>query len=325
MMKVFALCVTFLAVAVATATAAAPVLEINGVPVSAAEFEMTRQATAAMMGDRAKDPDAVTRQAVDQLVTRVLLAEVARKAGVEVSPDAVKARLSERITKGGGEKAWQSFLESSGITAAEMNRLETERALIEAWVKEKVLPEVRVDEAAARTYYDDHPDEFQHPEQVRLAMIHMETAAGAGADDQAAAEARAQRALSRIKAGEDFGTVARELSDDRSRAQGGEVGWVRKGMLYPDLEQAVWGMDVGSVSPILKRANGLYIFKVEGRRPAGVMPWDEVKATLPSYLTNTRVQQRLAETVASARAAATIVGRTPAVEKALAPAADARP
>jgi peptidyl-prolyl cis-trans isomerase SurA len=95
---------------------------------------------------------------------------------------------------------------------------------------------------------------------------------GASAETLAQRQARAEAALARVRAGEDFAIVARDVSEDGNRARGGEIG-LRPASRLPDLfVEQVRGLRPGEVSPtVLRTGAGLHVLKlVERRDSSGV-------------------------------------------------------
>jgi peptidyl-prolyl cis-trans isomerase D len=138
-----------------------------------------------------------------------------------------------------------------------------------------------LDEATLRAAYDERIDEFQEPE--RRVVRHILLTVPAAADD-AQAQAVKQRLAdlkARIDAGEDFGAVARDASDDPvSAAQGGDLGEVARGMMDPAFEQAAFSLAEGVVSEPVRSRFGYHLIEVtaiEGGEPA---PFEDVREQL---------------------------------------------
>ncbi|MCS2609716.1 peptidylprolyl isomerase [Halomonas dongshanensis] len=85
--------------------------------------------------------------------------------------------------------------------------------------------------------------------------------------DEAQARSRAEQAISRLRQGEDFASVAREYSDDSGSAlNGGELGWVRPGQTVPAFEEALTALAPGQISAPVRSQFGYHIIEVEERR-----------------------------------------------------------
>jgi len=96
-------------------------------------------------------------------------------------------------------------------------------------------------------------------------------------------QAEAEAALKRIKAGEDFAKVAKEVSKDAADS-GGDLGWFTKDRMVPEFADAAFKLNEGEVSEPVKTQFGWHIIKVEGKRQATFPPFDQVKAQVETFV-----------------------------------------
>ncbi len=101
-------------------------------------------------------------------------------------------------------------------------------------------------------------------EQTKVRHILINTSALVSDGD---ALTRLRKLRDRIEGGEDFATIARTHSDDRSSAlQGGDLGWVSKGQMVPEFEEVMLASDVGTISSPFHSQFGWHILQVLDRR-----------------------------------------------------------
>jgi hypothetical protein len=81
-----------------------------------------------------------------------------------------------------------------------------------------------------------------------------------------------------------FAELAAHYSDDGAAQQGGDLGWVDKGALDPQFEEAAFALPVGKLSGIVETKYGYHIILVEDKKPASLQPYDEVKDEIREYL-----------------------------------------
>jgi peptidyl-prolyl cis-trans isomerase C len=95
-------------------------------------------------------------------------------------------------------------------------------------------------------------------------------------------EAEAQAALKRVKGGEDFAKVAKEVSKDPS-AEGGDLGWFTKDRMVPEFAEAAFKLEPGQISDPVKSQFGWHIIKLEGKREKTFPPFDQVRDQIVRY------------------------------------------
>lgn len=127
---------------------------------------------------------------------------------------------------------------------------------------------------AARKLYDETTKAMKPDEEVRARHILVE-----GEDE-------AKKAYSRIKAGEDFATVAAELSKDPgSKTDGGDLGFFTKDRMVAPFAEAAFKMAANEVSEPVKTQFGWHVIQVQERRSKTVPPFEEMKEQIDQYLT----------------------------------------
>ena len=97
---------------------------------------------------------------------------------------------------------------------------------------------------------------------------------------------RAQEVLRKAKAGEDFAALATRYSEDRSTSSaGGDLGFLGKDvMLPPEFHDALFKLQTGQVSEVVKTNFGYHIIKVDEKRKRQLEPFENMKGTLESKL-----------------------------------------
>lgn len=145
----------------------------------------------------------------------------------------------------------------------------------------KVQSDVQVDDATLKQQYDQQKSKFVKPEEREASHILVAVGKNADAAAQKAALAKAEGIEKELKAGKDFATLAKSDSDDLgSKAQGGDLGWLEKGVTDPAFEAALFAMKKGEVSDPVKSDDGYHIIFLRDVRPESVRSFDEVKSEL---------------------------------------------
>lgn len=161
---------------------------------------------------------------------------------------------------------------------------------------EKMKSEVTPDEATLKQRYEEQKAKFTAPEQRQASHILVKVDRNANAEAQKAALEKAKAIEAEIKAGKDFAVLAKEKSDDLgSRAQGGDLGWLEKGLTDPAFETALWAMKKGDVSAPVLSPEGYHVIELRDVREGKVKPFEEVKAELAKQYMETENERRYSD------------------------------
>lgn len=152
----------------------------------------------------------------------------------------------------------------------------------------------KITDAQIQQYYNENQSQYQVPEEVKVRHILIAVPQNATPAQDAAAKAKAQGILDQIKKdnGKNFAQLAKKYSDDPgSAAQGGELGWIKKGVTVPAFQQAAFSQQPGQISGLVRTQFGYHIIQTEAKQEAHIKPLSDVKAEILSTLTQQQTAQ----------------------------------
>lgn len=114
-----------------------------------------------------------------------------------------------------------------------------------------------------KQYYGLTTEEFKD-EVYKTRLLRQKVAEKFSSDEtvNADAKAKAEEVLAKVKAGEDFATLATKYSQDTTASAGGDLGFFAKGKMVPEFETAAFALKAGEVSELVKTVYGYHIIKV---------------------------------------------------------------
>lgn len=140
---------------------------------------------------------------------------------------------------------------------------------------------IKIDDATINSYYETNKANYATPEQRKARHILLKTD---GSND-AEQKKKAEDLLKQVKDGGDFAALARKFSDDPgSGSKGGELGTFAKGQMVPAFEEAVFALDEGQLSGLVKTRFGYHIIQLQDIIPAKTTPINEVRATITATI-----------------------------------------
>jgi len=151
---------------------------------------------------------------------------------------------------------------------------------------------VTIPESDVEKEYKNNEEQYKTPEQVRASHILLKTE---GKDD-AAVKAKAEEILKQAKSGADFAELAKKNSEDEASAKnGGDLDYFGKGRMVPEFDAAVFAMQPGQVSDLVKTQYGYHIIKLVDKKPATTRPYAQVRQQLHDQLAYQRAQAQAAD------------------------------
>ena len=245
---------------------------VNSELVTAAEVEQRieriRAAGAARGAARPPLTDQMRQQALDSLIEERVLLTFARESGMRVD-DAEIDRAVQTIAAQNKLTMTQlrERVAADGMDFARFRANLRDQILLERVREREVGQRTRVTDAEIDKYLAERHALNARDSELNIAQILINVPEGASAEVLAQRQALAETALARVRGGEDFSTVARELSEDSNRARGGEIG-LRPVSRLPDLfVEQVRNRKPGEISPtVLRSGAGLHVLKLIERR-----------------------------------------------------------
>ena len=189
------------------------------------------------------------------------------------------------------QRSWAESAAAEGMDkapeVAAALRIAREKVLADAWVAHMAKANALTDEQAlamARTMYRAKPERFEVGEQVQARHIVIR-----GKEPEK--RTQAEKLLKQLQAGADFAKLAEEYSEDPGNAKkGGDLGFFARGRMVPEFEEAAFALkNKGDLSSVVETQFGYHIIQLEGRKPAHIQPFDEVREQLVKELRATVV------------------------------------
>lgn len=195
------------------------------------------------------------------------------------------------------EKARAEGLETNDPETRLQLKLNRYGALIQAYLK-KLEEKAKYSDAEVDAYFLENKSKGDmdqvHAAHILFATVAMpspENPTGGASPDVAAKEQVAVQVLQRVRAGEDFGELAKQYSDDPStKDKGGDLGWFERFKMVPQFDDAAWKLQVGEVSDLVKSDFGFHIIKMLERKPPADLT-DATRSELADSLTQKRFEK----------------------------------
>jgi peptidyl-prolyl cis-trans isomerase SurA len=306
-----------------SACAAAQVVEeiiarVNNQIITRSEFEHSKD----QLRDDVKQQDPANADAVyaerekdvlRDLIDQQLLLEKGKDLGITGDTELIK-RLDQmrKDMKLESMEDLEKAATAQGISYEDFKQNMRNQIITQKVIAEEVGSHLNLSKEDEQKYYDEHKNEMAQPESIHLSeiLIAPKKAGEKPADGQApgaagepekqaedaalaAAEAKANDLLKQIRAGASFEEIAKKNSDGPSAAQGGDLGFFKRGTLAKELEDKTFGMKPGDVTDVIRTKQGYIILKVLSHQQAGVPPLKDVEVKVEDALYYQELQPAL--------------------------------
>jgi peptidyl-prolyl cis-trans isomerase C len=248
---------------------------------------------------------AMEDQVLDSLIGKQLLlakaTEADRLKGKEDFDKAIqKIKANAKITEEQYNQRLNQQLRLLNVTKEDWEKQSAEQATIPIVLTREL--NINITDADVKKFYDENSSKFEQADMVKAAHILLMTTdpatrAELSEEKKAAKKKQIEDLLKRAKAGEDFGKLAKEYSEDPgSKDNGGEYTFPR-GQMVPEFEAAAFSLGTNQVSDVITTQFGYHIIKLYEKIPAKKLALTEMvpggAVTVAEYVKDTLTQQAL--------------------------------
>ena len=245
--------------------------------------------------ERARRKDKLRAQVLDEMIAEQLIIEAAAAARLEeiTSKEVDQIIADTKSDNKLDDATFQQALAAQGVTLAQYRQNVKRQLTRVRAMKMLVAPKVNITDEEVRAQYDQMVRRSDAVSQVRLAHIQLTLPERPTDAEVAAARAKAGDIVARVRAGEEFGKLAAEFSDDaNTKTAGGELGWIERGTLDPAWEQVVFALDPKEVAGPVAGPRGLEVFYVTEVKRTEMKPFDKMKDQIKGELQQRNMQKQ---------------------------------
>ena len=246
-----------------------------------------------LVAEREKD---VLRDLIDQQ----LLLEKGKDLGITADTELIKKldQMRKEMNLDSMEDL-EKAAQAQGISFEDFKQNARNQIITQQVIGREVGQKLVIDKGEEQKFYDTHQSELNQPEQIKLSEILISTEKKTKdlTDEQQlqAAKAKADDLLDQIDKGAKFEDVAKKNSDGPSAAQGGDLGYFKRGTLAKELEDVTFAMKPGEVSEVIRTRQGYVMLKVVEHHDAGVPPLNQIEPHIQDAVYMQKLQPALRE------------------------------
>jgi peptidyl-prolyl cis-trans isomerase C len=290
--------VSLASLAVADDTPENKIASVNGVVITKEEvqFELN-QFKRRLAAQNQGVPDAqmtfLKEKLIEDLINKELLYQASKTEGIIVEQSVVDNHIASLKSKFSNQNDFEGALKNINISLSDLKLKIHKGYAIQQLIDKQILTNLEVTEKESNDYYNDHPNIFKQPEQVKASHILIKLDAGSDEETKSTAVKKIEAIRKKIKMGEDFASLAEKHSEGPSNVKGGDLGYFGRDQMVKPFEDAAFALKPGQVSGVVETQFGYHLIKVFDKRPEKVMPYKETKDSIERILKQKKMETAL--------------------------------
>jgi peptidyl-prolyl cis-trans isomerase SurA len=230
------------------------------------------------------------RLVLEDMIDRKLQMAAAKRVGMDVTDKELDEALADIMTRNNMDsKRFDAALAKEGLTLEQYRSELREQMTLSRLFNKYVRSGVAIDEAEARQFYQNNQKTYSLPDEVRVRQIFLPLSENATKAQETEIRDKALNVYERAKKGENFIRLVHEISQGVTAGQDGDLGFMQREHMLPEIEEAVRMLKPGEIAGPLKFAGGYNVIKLEEVRTP-VRPFEKVKDEITKTLYEQKVE-----------------------------------
>ncbi|HYO58283.1 peptidylprolyl isomerase [Archangium sp.] len=258
---------------------------------------------------RAEERARLLKAALDTLIGEKLMEEQIRELGLAATDAELDTAVSDvkRQNNITDDAQFERLLSGEGFTVKSYKEFLRNQMSRMKLVQIKVSPKVKVSEEDLKAAYTQYTKMESEDAEVHARHILVQVDPKATPQQVEAAHKKALGLAEEArKPGVDFAGLAKAKSEGPSAADGGDLGFFRRGVMVPAFEKVAFALKEGEVSEPVRTQFGWHVLKVEERRAVDVAPFEQVKNELETRLKMQKTEKFVEQYVQELRQKASV-------------------
>lgn len=228
---------------------------------------------------------------LDYLIHERLLQSEVKRLNLSVTDDRVDSEIKDMAKRNNvNEAELLNIIKGQGLSPEEYKSFLKESIEKRSLMDAEIISKLRIsDEDALNEYLKANPNSRPSIDEFSVAHIFFNPKKGS----PEAALKRAEQVSGKLRAGENFETLAQQFSEDTNFSAGGNLGTFKSGEFLPEIEQAISSLKVNETTPVVKSRMGFHVVKLTGKKLTTDPRFERVKEQIKSQLLEASFKRQL--------------------------------
>lgn len=296
LMTIIFACIASDALAQTDSTPDATVAIVNDIPITETDvtLEVKRIQFQAKAMQKPLDQSmmlSMREKVIDSLINRELLLQQSKAKGITTNESDIDNSIDQIKRRLEAGQSFESLMEEMGITMETMRTQVGQASAIQKLLEVEVYPQAIVSEKDSRIFFENNPQYFKKPEEVKASHILIQVAPDASDEEKLAAREKIEDIQKKIAAGDDFANLARQYSEGPSSTNGGDLGYFDRKKMVKPFSDAAFELKPGQVSNIVETRFGFHLIKVYDKKAKSTYEFEDIKGRLGEILQQQKIQE----------------------------------
>lgn len=296
LMTIIFACIASDALAQTDSTPDATVAIVNDIPITEADvtLEVKRIQFQAKAMQKPLDQSmmlSMREKVIDSLINRELLLQQSKAKGITTNESDIDNSIDQIKRRLEAGQSFESLMVEMGITMETMRTQVGQASAIQKLLEVEVYPQAIVSEKDSRIFFENNPQYFKKPEEVKASHILIQVAPDASDEEKLAAREKIEDIQKKIAAGDDFANLARQYSEGPSSTNGGDLGYFDRKKMVKPFSDAAFELKPGQVSNIVETRFGFHLIKVYDKKAKSTYEFEDIKGRLGEILQQQKIQE----------------------------------
>ena len=255
--------------------------------------EVQKASLASESGEKVRQ---AKREVLDQLIDMKILDQEIKKKKVEVPERDVDGAVDDILKRNNFTlNDLKMALAKEGMTYSTYRERVRDDLGKMRLISREIKSKIMIKEEDLRQAYKERIQEFMIPLEVQVQQIFFAVSRESSREQTSAVETEARKVWEKAKAGEDFSELARKYSRGPEAGEGGVLGYFKRKELLPELDEVVFQMKAGEVSPLVRSSEGFHLLRVMDRKGGEPKPFLEVQSRLRDEIMQAESEKKFKE------------------------------
>jgi peptidyl-prolyl cis-trans isomerase SurA len=233
---------------------------------------------------------------LNRMIDNLLMEQESRKTGIAVRNEEVTdAIMDMQKQRKISPNEFQKALEREGITLDAYRRDIRDQLMRMKLIRRDIKSRVAVTDEEIGEYYRKHREDYEGKESVRIKQILLVLPKGVDAAVKEKLRADADAIHKRLMNGEPFEPLSAKYSQGPEAASGGDIGYIEKGTILPEVEDAAFSLPLNQISGVIESPIGFHIIQVVDRRGAGLKAIGDVREEIREEIDREKMEKKYGE------------------------------